>query len=271
MIGDEIKMKKLPDRLLFLGEFNCPSGMLEADDPLDTDYNGMDAAGGTPLLLRGCAPGTYSVYYEFDRRGNPGSVYILHNSFPYHRILQCEKDFCLKGVVSAGLSGCMAVVDTTMRNDASSSFYEIEENAYYNAGDLLAQLAHSPYSKTVQQNLRTYLNGCISSGRHAEGSRLSGIITEDVYWNGFRSGSVHSSHWAVDVCNRVREGYYPFAIIPGGAVFAAGFSCSSVFIHQSMGSTCLITGIRISFKEESSPDFPKKADKIIPFSDNAMK
>ena len=75
MIGDEIKMKKLPDRLLFLGEFNCPSGMLEADDPLDTDYNGMDAAGGTPLLLRGCAPGTYSVYYEFDRRGNPGRIF----------------------------------------------------------------------------------------------------------------------------------------------------------------------------------------------------
>lgn len=269
------QQSNLSKRMTLVGQFYCSTGMFEVCDPMVNDVTcasmPVNVANQTVVYMRNCPPGRYEVFYEFDALGEPVNVFITHESVNIFELPELLSYFSPSGDVVTSLGGCICLIESLYRDDASVCFYEIEEQASYEPVALIEQVLYdAPYSYEAMDRLLRYLNKCIFKGCYASGYELSDVLKdESAYWNGFRSLRVKSSHWAVDVCSRVKCGYLPFSVIRGGVVFRAMQDSCPVFTMRNPSQ--LAVGVRIGLKmtDDAAVSTSLSApSNIIPFQEN---
>lgn len=221
----------------------------------------------TILKVRNALPGIYHAWHILSNSHEVKELLILHNSYDF-KDLEDYSPLCV-GVVCTYLSRKVCVVDERYHFDPTFSYYKLEKEAYYDGKEILKRLPESPYPAHIRTALANLITRLLNDGKHPQGHDIYEIIKDYNVWDVFCSNKIYSSHWSVDVCNRL-DGNIPAAVFKGGAVSLSepGFLTCYCYRNNRAKAFAIRIPLEMSddlYKEDDNEKviaFPKRTDNV---------
>lgn len=225
----------------YIGSFELSSKVLDIADPY---INSMARAiekipplNETSIKVRMMVAGNYSAYHVIDLDTDEIiGLLVIHSQYDVEDALN-EKNVENLGFASSGLSSAVVLVDEMYRFDTRYCYNPIEKDAYYDGRLVLEKLKKMPYDDEVKARLYEKINKILKDDElmHPKGEDILNILGNLPIWEGFRDFKLCSSHWSVDVMNRL-ESKTNGAVIMGGVVSTSpgGFlTCYALRNHRN--------------------------------------
>ena len=241
---------------VYIGEFDNFSGFLTVCDPVVNSVVGREVDfqcdEETSLQIRTCMPGHYFAHTELNKNGEISALLLHHESLGLDDALLNNQSFEHLATISTAFSHIICVCEDKERDASNKCTFDVEEEALYDARELLSMIPYSKYEKEVKAALTSYLNDCVENGNgNACGENLARIIDNSkiVNWSGFRNRLVTSNHWGIDIKNHVLNSYSP------GYMFYGGVATRNTLIETNItalyNSSGMAVCLRIPISETS--------------------
>lgn len=255
----------------FIGILVNDSGTFDIADPMINpifcEQLSIPRENQTILKVRNSLPGIYNAWHVLNDHHEIQDLLILHHTYTFDNLIDNEP-LCI-GTACGALAHAICIVDERYHFDPTFSYYKLEREAFYDGDEILKRISSSPYPLPVQNSLIQVISELRGQGKHPTGEDLYTIIKDYPVWDAFCSNQIYSSHWSVDVCNRL-DNFIPAAVFKGGVVSQSepGFLTSYVY-RNSRGMAFAIripldeTNITVTDETDNRIiKFPEKTDPI---------
>lgn len=258
------------------GTFDVADVMI---DPIICEQLNVPRENQTIIKVRNMLPGIYEAWHILNEKHEVCELLLLHHTYNFDSIHENDP-FCA-GVVCAALSRAVCIVDERYHFDSCYSYFKLEGEAFYDGDDILKHLPEAPYPESIKEKLRVFVELLRRNGKHPTGAEIYNITRDYVIWNLFRSNKINSSHWAVDVMNRLK-GNIPATVFKGGAVSKCDPGFLPCYVYRNKLSMVYAIRIPLDQIDVYASDgnngtskiikFPERTDKVshINFSGNNM-
>lgn len=233
----------------YVGEFDNNSGFLTVCDPVVNTVVGREADfrcdEETACEIRTCMPGHYVAHTELNRNGEICALLIHHDSISIDEALLSDQSFEHLATISTAFSHILCVCENKERDASNKCTFDVEEEALYDAKELLSMIPYSRYEKEVKAALFSYLNDCVENGNgNASGDVLARMTgnSKIINWSGFRNRRVTSNHWGIDIKNHVINSYSP------GYMFYGGVATRNTLIETNITALYNASGLAICLR-----------------------
>lgn len=203
----------------YIGVLVNDSGTFDIADPMVNrifcDQMMIPRENQTILKVRNALPGIYESWHILNEDHEVQDLLLLHHTYSFDS-LNDYPPLCV-GAVCAALARAVCVVDERYHFDPLFSYYKLEPEAFYDGDEIINRLPSSPYPAIIRNSLHTFITRLRKEGKHPTGKDIYHLIKGYPVWGSLCSNQIYSSHWSVDVCNRIRDNI-PAAVFKGGVI-----------------------------------------------------
>lgn len=218
----------------YIGTLINDSGTFDIADPMVNpifcDQQSIPRENQTILKVRNSLFGAYDAWHILDDDFILKELLLIHNTYTFDN-LNDNKPLNI-GVVCDALAHAVCIVDERYHFDPNYCYYKLEKEAVYDGDEIIKRLPSSPYSTAIKSKLTSVISNLRENGKHPTGEDLYKVIKGHRMWDTFCSNKIYSSHWSVDVCNRI-EGCFPAAIFKGGVISKSGSDFLQCYTYRN--------------------------------------
>lgn len=246
------------------GTFDIADPMI---NPITCDQLQVPRENQTILKVRNVLPGMYNAWHTINDNDEVCDLLLLHHTYSFENLLD-NLPFCL-GNVCAALSHAVCVVDERYHFDPSYSYYKLESDAFYDGDEIIKRLSTSAYPEDIKERLHNMILSLKDKSKQPTGEDIYKSTKGYDVWDALRSNKIYSSHWSVDVCNRLK-GCLPAAVFKGGVISKSDPCFLSSYVYRNSRAMAFAISISLEMIEMKDINdiggdiinFPKKSDNI---------
>jgi hypothetical protein len=248
----------------YIGVLVNDSGTFDIADPMINpifcEQLSIPRENQTILKVRNALAGIYDAIHILNDSHEICDLLILHQSYTV-KDLDDNTPLCL-GTVCGALAHAVCVVDERYHFDPTFSYYKLEREAFYDGDEILKRLPSSPYPAAIKKKLSSVISSLREKEKQPTGEDIYTSIQGYDVWDAFCSNKIYSSHWSVDVCNRL-DGCIPAAVFKGGVVSKSEPGFLTCYTYRN--SRGMAFAIRIPLEQCDFMDADNETADIIKF------
>lgn len=217
----------------------------------------------TILKVRNSLAGIYNAWHIVDEDTHEiRELLLLHHTYEFDDLYD-NAPLCV-GSVCTALAHAVCVVDERYHFDPCYSYYMLEKEAFYDGDEIIRRLPSSPYPNDIKQNLNIAIRGLRKQGKQPTGEDINNIINGYPIWDALSSKKIYSSHWSVDICNRLKSNI-PAAVFKGGVISSCEPGFVTCYTYRNCRGMSFAIRINLEADDYTNYDDEKETAQVIMF------